>query len=490
MKRNGITREEYVANSLLSMEDFVELNFKAKTQRDFVWGDHHRIICKALDDVVDGKIKKLIINIAPRYGKTELVSKMFVAYGLALNPKSRFITLSYSEDLVLDNSQDINDFVRSKSYQYLYPNVQVTDRGAKKWYTSKGGGVYAVSTAGQVTGFGAGQMDEDTEEWLNKPDSEKFSGAIIIDDPLKPVDALSDVEREKINARYTTTISSRTNSSRTPIIIVAQRLHEHDFCAYVQEIEPGEWTVISLPCVTYTDEGPKALWNFKHSLEDLEKIRIADPITYDTQYMQNPTPKEGLMYSAFRTYDTLPVGDYHVYNYTDTADKGTDYLCSIDYAQFKDSIYLLDVLFTQKPMEYTEPETARMLTRDNVEKAFIESNNGGRSFSRNVESACRILGNITTKFEPFTQTENKESRIFSHSAKVTNMVYMPSDWEFRWREFADALKGHRKAGKNAHDDAPDALTGCVEKYEEMNQIGQYSLSFRNHKSNERRHRHH
>ena len=485
-----MTREEYVANSLLSMEDFVELNFKAKTQRNFVWGDHHRTICKALDDVVDGKIKKLIINIAPRYGKTELVSKMFIAYGLALNPRSRFITLSYSEDLILDNSQDINDYVRSAAYQYLYPYVQVKDRGAKKWYTSKGGGVYAVSTAGQVTGFGAGQMDEESEEWLNKPDSEKFSGAIIIDDPLKPVDAESDVEREKINARYTSTISSRVNSSRTPIIIVAQRLHEHDFCAYVNEIEPGEWTIISLPCISYDENGEKkALWEFKHSLEDLEKIRIADPITYETQYMQNPTPKEGLMYSSFKTYDTLPVGECHIYNYTDTADKGTDYLCSINYAQFKDAIYVLDVLFTQKPMEYTEPETARMLTRGSVEKAFIESNNGGRGFSRNVESACRSLGNLVTRFDNFTQTNNKESRIYSHSAKVTNIVYMPSDWEYRWKEFADAIKGHRKSGRNAHDDAPDALTGCVEKFEETNQ--KYSLSFGNkgHRD-ERRHHHH
>lgn len=476
-----MTREEYIATSLVSMENFVDLNFKAKTQRDFVWGDHHRTICKALDDVIDGKIKRLIINIAPRYGKTELVSKMFIAYGLALNPKSRFITLSYSEDLVLDNSQDINDYVRSAAFQYLYPHVQVTDRGSKKWYTSKGGGVYAVSTAGQVTGFGAGQMDEDTEEFFQRDPSERFSGAIIIDDPLKPVDAESDVEREKINSRYTTTIRSRTNSTNTPIIIVAQRLHEHDFCAYVQEVEPDEWTVLSLPCIT--DDG-KPLWGFKQSLDELEKLRIADPVTFATQYMQNPTPKEGLMYADFKTYDVLPVGEYKVYNYTDTADTGADYLCSICFADFHTAIYILDVLFTPKPMEYTESETARMLTRNNVSVAFIESNNGGRGFARNVESLCRQLKNISTRIESFTQTNNKNSRIFSYSAKVTNVVYMPSGWERMWREFADSIKGYRRSGRNAHDDAPDALTGCVEKFEEFNQMGQYSISF-SHKRNRR-----
>lgn len=487
-----MTREEYVARSLVSMEDFVDLNFKAKMQRDFVWGDHHRRICRALDDVIDGRVRKLIINIAPRYGKTELVSKMFVAYGLALNPRARFVTLSYSEDLVVDNSSDINEYVRSAAYQYLYPHVQVTDRGAKKWYTSKGGGVYAVSTAGQVTGFGAGQMDEDTEEWLNSPDSEKFAGAIIIDDPVKPIDANSDVEREKINSRYTTTISNRVNSSRTPIIIIAQRLHEHDMCAYVQEVEPGEWTVLSLPCITYGEDGTRRpLWPFKHTLEDLERIERADKVSFETQYMQNPTPREGLMYSEFRTYDTLPVGQCRIINYTDTADTGADFLCSIDYAMYADALYVLDVLFTQKPMEYTEPETARMMTRDGVEKAFIESNNGGRGFARNVEKACRELGNTDTRFESFTQTLNKLSRIFTYSAKVTNLVYMPAGWERRWPLFAKQVTGYRKEGGNAHDDAPDALTGCVEKYEELTHTGQYSISFNGHKrQDERRNRHH
>ena len=82
----------------------------------FIVGDHHRQICETLDKVVRGDIKRLIINIAPRYGKTELVSKNFVAYGLALNPRSKFIHLSYSDDLVLDNSKEINETVQSDYY--------------------------------------------------------------------------------------------------------------------------------------------------------------------------------------------------------------------------------------------------------------------------------------------------------------------------------------------------------------------------------------
>jgi len=453
------------AEATATMAGFTNVIFRLKSGRDFVWGDHHKTICSALDKVIEGKTKRLIINIAPRYGKTELVSKLFIAYGLAINPKARFIHLSYSEDLVLDNSKEINDVVRSGYYRTLFPATQVQDRGAKKWYTSQGGGVYAVSSAGQVTGFGAGQVEEEGKE-------EEFNGAIIIDDPLKPDDANSDVEREKVNARFESTIRSRTNSRNTPIIIVMQRLHEHDLCGYLQEIEPGEWTVLSLPCIK---EDGKPLWEFKDTLADLEARRKADSINFETQYQQNPTPREGLMYSTFRTYDVLPTGSYRVKNYTDTADTGADYLCSINYAEFDSAIYILSVLYTQKPMEYTEPETARMLTMDNVEQSVIESNNGGRGFARNVERSCRELGNYSTSFEELVQTKNKASRIYTNSAKVTNIIYFPSDWERRWPQFAQAIKGYRKEGRNAHDDAPDALTGVVEMYEEHR--GHYSVGF-------------
>lgn len=264
-----------------------------------------------------------------------------------------------------------------------------------------------------------------------------------------------------MNARFETTIRSRANSRHTPIIIIGQRLHEHDLCGYLLEKEPGEWTVLSLPCIT---EDGKALWPFKHTLEDLERLRRADAVTFETQYLQNPTPREGLMYAEFRTYDTLPVGEGVAENYTDTADTGADYLCSICYLRYDTAVYVTDVLYTQKPMEYTEPECARMLSAQRTSKCVVESNNGGRGFRRNVEEACRKLGNYETTFADLTQRLNKDSRIFSNSAKATNLVRMPSDWERRWPDFARDIKRYRKEGRNAHDDAPDALTGVVEQF--------------------------
>lgn len=448
--------------------NYTKYFFKARFGRKFVVNDHHVKICQALDDVIDGKIKKLIINIAPRYSKTELVVKSFISYGLAINPASKFLHLSYSDDLANDNSEEVRDIVKSEEYKQIFPYVGIkkTSDAKKKWYTTNGGGMYATAAGGQVTGFGAGAVDEE-DDLLKaleeiKPTS-KFSGALIIDDPVKPEDAISDTPREKVNQRFETTIRNRVNSRNTPIIIIMQRLHEHDLCGYLMEMEPGEWTVLSLPAIVYENGKEKALWEFKHTLEELHRMQKVNSYVFETQYMQNPTPMEGLMYGKFKTYDTIPITNRAIRkNYTDTADTGSDYLCSIDYVDTEMGNFILDVLFTQKEMEFTEPETAKMLTIDQISKANIESNNGGRGFARNVEKQMRIIGNPKTQVSWFHQSKNKKVRIFTRSSEVMNLTYFPADWERRWPEFATQLKTYRKKGKNVHDDACDALTGTIE----------------------------
>lgn len=425
-------------------------------KRKFEVGMHHRVICDALDGVMSGRIKKLIINIAPRYGKTELAVKAFISAGLAMNPAAKFIHLSYSDDLAHDNSEEIRDIVKSDEYRALFPYVEIKDGSdsKKKWLTTSGGGVYATSTGGQITGFGAGAVDNSTG----------FSGAIVIDDPIKPEDALSDAKREKANQRFETTIRNRVNSRNTPIVIIMQRLHENDLCGYLTQKEPGEWTVISLPAILHENGEEVALWPFKHRLEELRKMREIDPYVFETQYMQNPTPMEGLMYGKFKTYREIPYTNRAIRkNYTDTADTGADRLCSIDYVETEVGNYVLDVVYTDAPMEETEPMVARMLTRDHVMVANVESNNGGRSFARSVENQLRIMGNNSTEVRWFHQGANKDERIFARSAEVMNMTYMPDGWEAMWPEFYRELSGYRKFGKNAHDDGADALTGTVEK---------------------------
>src|SRR5690606_32972613 len=127
-----------------------------------VVNDHHEQITDVLDRVLKGELTKVIINVAPRYSKTELAVKNFIANGHAIKPASKFIQLSYSDDLALDNSEAVRDIVNLEAYQALFPDVKIKkgSDSKKKWYTTSGGGVYATAAGGQVTGFGAGRVDD------------------------------------------------------------------------------------------------------------------------------------------------------------------------------------------------------------------------------------------------------------------------------------------------------------------------------------------
>lgn len=253
---------------------FTRYLFKEHTGNKFEVAEFHKTLATTLEQVSNGEITRLIINIPPRYGKTEIAVKMFIAWSLAKNPKSKFIHLSYSDSLALDNSSQAMEYIRSDAYSSIWPiQLKNDSQSKKKWYTKEGGGVYATSSGGAITGFGAGN-----------------GGAIIIDDPLKPDDAISDVKRTFINNRYNTTIRSRVNDRSVPIIVIMQRLHEDDLSGYLLDGGSGEdWHHLKFAAI----EGKKALWPSKHSFKELEAIRQADRYTFAGQYMQEPAPEEG-----------------------------------------------------------------------------------------------------------------------------------------------------------------------------------------------------
>lgn len=477
---------------LSSLEKYTRAMFKAQFHRSFAINFHHKLIFEALQDVVDGKCNRLIINMPPRYSKTETVIKAFTSWCFALNPNCKFLHLSYSDLLVNDNSATIRSIMMEPLYKELFPDsaLEKEKGSATRWKTQKGGEFYAVSTQGQVTGFGAGLVDIDPSEvsyedltfddnlneilGLIDAKTNIFNGAILIDDPMKPEDGDSELIRERINTRFESTIRNRVNSRSTPIIIIMQRLHENDLCGYLMDKEPDKWRVLSLPAIQTDPETgeEKALWPMKHTLEELHEMREVNPVIFDTQYMQDPKPKEGLMYQeGFKTYkpEQLPTGREALkkWNYTDTADTGADSLCSICFIDTPEFVYVTDVLYTKDPMEVTEPGTARMLARNGTVRARIESNNGGRGFSRAVKRILRIdMKNFRCAIEVFTQTENKFSRIYTNSANVMSDILFPEGWEHKWPGFYTAMTSYRKDNRrrSQHDDAPDAVTGVFEMH--------------------------
>lgn len=429
---------------------FTAYFFKQRFNKDFVISQHHQTIADALMRVYNGQTQRLIINIAPRYGKTELAVKNFIAFSLANNPSAKFIHLSYADDLALDNSESIRELVKSEEYQQLF-GVKIKDAtdSKKKWYTTQDGGVYATSAGGQVTGFGAGAIEN----------TGKFEGAIIIDDPIKPDDADSDRVRDYINNKFDSTIKNRVNSRDTPIIIIMQRLHEKDLCGYVLDNDDREWEVVKMPCI-YEEQGQEvALWPQKHTLEELYNLRKSNEIVFDRQYMQNPKPLKGLMYSQLQQYQDLPEGESVMY--VDTADTGSDYLCAIAATVTNSGYYIKDVVYTKEPQEITESLVAQLIIRNKTNRAVIESNNGGRAFARNVNQILLDNAWRATSITTHHQSANKQSRILNNSSTISLNCYFCKDLNSK---FMLDLKTYSREGKNEHDDAPDALTGLVEHF--------------------------
>ncbi len=142
--------------ALTSFEKYTKLMFKAQYHTSYIIAEHHKKIIDTLQKVVDGDITRLIINIGPRYGKTQLVIKSFISWCFALNPRCLFLHLSYSDLLVNDNSDNIREIMSLEIYKTLFPkSALASEKGSsKRWKTKAGGELYAVSTQGQVTGFG------------------------------------------------------------------------------------------------------------------------------------------------------------------------------------------------------------------------------------------------------------------------------------------------------------------------------------------------
>lgn len=341
--------------------------FKTRESAKWLANKHHELIDETLQKVLDGEITRLIINISPGYTKTEKAVINFISRGLALNPQAKFIHTSYSDDLALVNSQIIRDQISLPEFQELYPMAVREDVSAKKrWFTEQGGGMLAAASGGAITGFRAGRMRKG-----------EFTGAFIIDDPIKPDDAYSAAKRRRINNRFNNTIKSRLAVEDVPIIVIMQRLHEDDLCGFLLKGGSGDkWHHLILPALieeepeVYPSEythgvpiehsyEPGAIWPFKHTTEQLQHIKKSDPYTYASQYAQRPSPLGGGLFkahwwqyyamdpaSAGRDYPGLPIDITFKWIYGDTAQKTAEHN---DYTVFQcwgfsptKGIFLLD----------------------------------------------------------------------------------------------------------------------------------------------------
>lgn len=182
---------------------------------------------------------------------------------------------------------------------------------------------------------------------------------------------------------------------------------------------------------------------------EIKKSIIGERI-FEANFNQICIDLEGRLYQKFNTYDIAPEFE-GIYAYVDTADTGSDNLCAIIFGIYKQEAYILDILYTPKPMTYTEPLLAKMLYDNKVNLAIIESNNGGNFFGKTIQKTLKeeYCSNYT-KINLFHQSKNKEARILSNSLWVQDHVYYPANWKKRFPEFYSDTVNYI-AGESAHD---------------------------------------
>ena len=418
-------------------------------------------LCEALQSFYeDEKAKVLIINEPPRHGKSRTAS-LFVEWVLGRNPAEKIMTGSYNNILSATFAKNVRNAIQEVKaddnitvYSDIFPNVRIKrgDAAMDMWSLDGGYNSYlATSPSGTATGFGC--------------------SLLIIDDIIKnSEEAYNETAKEKAWLWFTNTMLSRLEEGGK-ILIIMTRWASDDLAGRAIEHFGDAAKVITMKALQ--PDGTMLCDEILSRRSYEEKVRAMGADIASANYQQEPIDLKGQLYSSFKTYDRIPTDANGnplftaIRNYTDTADTGTDSLCSIVYGVYEGEAYVLDVLHTDEAMEITEPATAAMLYRNGVNVADFESNNGGRGFARQVR---RILQDTyksnKTVINTFAQTKNKVARILSNSTWVMEHIYFPVNWKDRWPEYYKAMTRYQREGKNAHDDAPDATTGIAEKMNE------------------------
>lgn len=410
-------------------------------------------ICDTLQDFLESDKLLLVLNLPPRHGKSYTACN-FVEWALGRNNELQVMIGSYNETLSTRFSKNVRDDigeVKADMYRPVYSDVFPGTKikrgdGAMNLWSLEGqhNNYLATSPSGTATGFGC-QL-------------------LIIDDLIKSAEeAYNENVKEKHWDWFTNTMLSRLEEGGK-IILIMTRWASDDLAGKALEFFPAD-KIVHINMKAVQEDGHMLCEEVLSAESCEQKKQLMGLDIWSANYQQEPIDIRGRLYSRFKTYDGARPAFKQVRAYVDTADTGADYLCCIVYGQtFADEAYILDVLYTKEPMEHTEPATASMLEKNKTHVARIESNNGGRGFTRNVQ---KLLKGNRVFIDCFTQHKNKAARILSNATWCMEHIYFPSDWKNRWPEFYAALSKYQKEGKNAHDDAPDALTGVCESIVEV-----------------------
>jgi predicted phage terminase large subunit-like protein len=407
-----------------------------------------------LEQVRLGKIRRLIINLPPRSLKSIVSSVAFPAFVLGHDPTERLIAVSYGSDLAIKHANDFRTILNTLWYQRLFPGTRIsrTKNTEFEVVTTRSGFRLATSIDGTLTGRGG--------------------NIVIIDDPLKPIDALSDSKREAVNRWYSSTMLSRLDDKRTgAIIVVMQRLHLEDLTGTLLR-SSDEWTVLNLAAIAGQDESIQIGENAYHRrhVGDLlhperEPKSVLDSLrsqlgedTFAAQYQQAPNPPGGAMIKRdwIRRYDVLPTRDSlsQVIQSWDTAAKEgghNDWSVCTTWLYHAKKYYLIDVLRGRFDYPTLRARASAHAGEHKPNKILIEDTGVGTALIAELQKAGFSAIGVRPEHNKLTRMSIQSAKFESGQVLFPKQAPWLADLEAEIFAFPNA----------AHDDQVDSISQAL-----------------------------
>lgn len=418
----------------------------------FILGWHYEAIAWQLLRVMRGEIRRLIINVPPRSGKSLLASIGWPMFMWGHDPTLKMICVSHTEDLAKDFSLKRRAIARSGWYQDVFPQTRLAGVTGRELRTSRFGSCFASGVGGAILGRGA--------------------DIIIVDDPIKSIDAHSKAVRERVNAFYDNTLLTRLNSkTEGAIVIIMQRLHEDDLVGHVMERD--DWEVVSFPAIAMDDTvhqlgeseadvhhrgAGDVLMPEREPLHILEQLRRAQgSLVFEAQYQQQPAPAGGnvIRREWLRYYEEVPGPIARTIVSWDTAstlNETSDWSVGVVFAQVGLHFYVLDVVRGR----FEAPDLRRQIIDLHeawaADATLIEDTELGRAIAQDLARTGDLRA-LTLRPE-----HDKEARLLAQAARFeAGQVHLPNDapWLGPYIDELLAFPSGR------HDDQVDATSQAL-----------------------------
>jgi predicted phage terminase large subunit-like protein len=450
-------RDDMISFAQVMMPD--PMNYEDSDFSAYQAARHHRAIAAALEQVESGKIKRLIINLGPRHGKSQLTSRLFPAWYLGRHPNRSLILGTYNEKFSWDFGRDVRSIMQDPIFAQVFPDARLQPGAASvdRLETTDGGKLFLVGRGGSVTGRG---------------------GNLILDDPIKDrVEADSPTTRDKLWQWYNQVLKTRLLSQDGWIVIIQTRWHEDDLVGRLTDpmnphysaVEAQKWRIIDLPALARDGDvlGRKegeALWPERFPASYLHELRESDPRGFQALYQGSPTPDKGNFFPAERikTYNQpheRPANEKlrfyaasdHAVSTKQNADKSCLMVVGVDE---DDNLWVMDELVWGRfPTDTIVERMIDMMAKWKPMYWWAERGHISKSIGPFLRK--RMLERSTfTAVDEITPVNDKQTRAQSIQGRMAmGKVYLPSyaPW------YAEARDQLLKFPFGAHDDFCDTI---------------------------------